>query len=80
MSSQAVFADVLRLAHQLSPLEKIRLIEQIAPDLEAVLAPAATVPPRRRGLRGLLQGCDISPVDIEEARRVWWGDFPREDV
>jgi hypothetical protein len=29
---------------------------------------------------GLWKGFDVSPEDIEQARRELWGGFPREDV
>ena len=32
LQSHGSFADALCLAHTLSPVEKVRLIEQIAPD------------------------------------------------
>jgi hypothetical protein len=33
-----------------------------------------------RDVAGLFKGFDISPEDIDEARREMWGAFPREDV
>jgi hypothetical protein len=66
-------------AQRLSPLEKLRLIERLASDLEAAL-PSSPTPPRRRSLRGVLKGCSISAEDIDQARQEMWGNFPREDV
>jgi len=80
MQPQALLTEVLRLARQLSPVEKVRLIEQIAPDVEAALASASGPPPRRRGLRGLLRGCGITAEDIEAARREQWQNFPHADL
>lgn len=33
-----------------------------------------------RGLDGLWQGFDLSPDDLDQARRELWGDFPRAGV
>jgi len=33
-----------------------------------------------RDVAGLFKGFDISPEDIDAARRAMWGTFPREDV
>ena len=74
------FEQVVNLAQELSPLEKLRLIERLAPDLEAALQLAQSAPPpRRRSLRGILRD---SPIDVEEldiAREEMWANFPRED-
>ena len=80
MEPQALLPDVVRLARQLTPLEKVKLIEQIAPDVEAALASTSASPPRRRGLRGLLRGAGITAADIDEVRREAWRHFPREGV
>lgn len=67
--------QVFSLAKGLTPLEKLRLIEQLALELESALQPAQTTPTPRRSLRGLLRGCTISSDDIAEARREAWGDL-----
>ncbi len=69
--------DVLRLAKQLSAMDKVRLIEQIAPEIERDLQAAQPEP--RESLRGIWQGLDITDEDIAEARREMWGNFPRDD-
>jgi len=71
------FEQIVNMARRLSPLEKLWLIECLAPDLEAVLQ--ALTPTRRRSLRGVLKGCSISAEEIDQARREMWGAFPRED-
>jgi len=74
------FEQIVDLAHRLSQLEKMQLIGQLAPDLEAALQTAKTASPsRRRSLLGLLRGCNIGADDIDTARREMWGTFPRED-
>jgi len=70
--------QVIFLARQLSPLEKIRLIERIAPEIEQDMR-------RQRPLRSLLGLCaDLgsapSSEEIDEIRRKMWADFPREDI
>jgi len=69
--------DVLRLAKQLSAMDKVRLIEQIAPEIERDLQAAQPEP--RESLRGIWQGLDITDEDIAETRREMWGNFPRDD-
>jgi hypothetical protein len=80
MQSHTTVDEIVELARSLSPLEKLKLIERLAPDLEAALS-SATPPTRgRRALRGLLRGCSVGNQEIEEARREMWGAFPREDI
>jgi hypothetical protein len=78
--SPVSLAELLKVAHSLSPLEKLELIERLVPDLEPLLqqAQSTTAVVRRRGLRGILAGCAITERDIDEARRDLWGSFPRE--
>ena len=73
---QITFKQIVNMARRLLPLEKLWLIECLAPDLEAVLQ--ASAPTRRRSLRGVLKGCSISAKEIDQARREMWGTFPRE--
>lgn len=79
-SSEPDLDRLLELARHLSPLEKLRLIEELAPDLEESLrdVAAGSSERARRSLRGLLQGCDIGADEIDQARREMWGGFPRE--
>jgi hypothetical protein len=79
MPKTTTLDEVLDQARKLSPLDKLRLIERVAPDLEQELEP------RRQGNnRSLLGLCkDLSPApseeDIEEARREAWVGFARAD-
>jgi hypothetical protein len=77
MTDTVTLDHVLKLAEQLSPLDKIRLIERVAPQLERELQAIDDRP--RQSLRGLWKGLDISADDIAEARREMWADFPRAD-
>ena len=66
------------LVKQLSPVDKARLIERMALDIEGDLKTIRPAP--RKSLRGLWRGLGITEEDIAEARREMWDNFPREDV
>lgn len=72
--------EVLELARRLSAVDKIRLIERVAPEVERDLA--TTRGARSRSLLGLLK--DLAPApsaeEIDSARREAWTSFPRDDV
>ncbi|MBU1662653.1 MAG: hypothetical protein KKD28_14415 [Chloroflexi bacterium] len=63
---------------RLSPLDKVRLIEWVVPDIERELQSAQPVP--RKSLRGIWSDLDITDEDIAEVRREMWANFPREDI
>lgn len=69
--------EIINLVKQLNLLDKVRLIERVAPQIKRELAQK---PVRRKSLRGLWRGVDISESDITEVRRQMWGDFPRKDI
>jgi hypothetical protein len=77
-----VFEDVLDLVKQLTPGQKLRLIEAVIPDLEASLQQVETDQKPLRSLYGLWKDLksDVSADDIDDARKEMWGTFPREDV
>jgi hypothetical protein len=72
--------EVVALAKQLSSVDKLRLLEQVMPDLEATLRAAQKKP--LRSSYGAL--ADLGPApsaeDIDEVRREMWKNFPRDDV
>lgn len=74
------FDQVMALAQTLSPLDKVRLVEQVMAILEQELKAANPKP--RRSLLGILAeyGHAPSAEDIDEARREMWGNFPHEDI
>lgn len=78
MGTTITFDQVIGLAKQLSTLDKIRLIEQIAPQIKQDLQIDQKGP--RQSLRGLWQGLDITAADIDQARDEMWRNFPREDI
>jgi len=70
--------QVISLARQLPPLEKVRLIERIAPEIERDMR-------QQRPLKSLLGLCaDLGPApsaeDIDEIRFEMWAGFPRRDI
>jgi erythromycin esterase-like protein len=58
------------------PVEKQREVLDFVEFLRAHEAPRRPL----RDLAGLFKGFDISPEDIDEARREMWRAFPRDDV
>jgi hypothetical protein len=72
--------EVLHQARKLSPLDKLRLIERVAPDLEKELAPPSTEG-RKRSLLGLWKDLGPAPSaeEIDEVRREAWSGFDRAE-
>jgi hypothetical protein len=75
----ATLEQVVSLARQLRPVEKIRLIERMVPEIERDML--GQRPLKRKSLLGLCAdlGPAPSPEDIDEIRHEMWADFPRED-
>ena len=79
MSERATeFDQAVAIAQNLSPLDKIRLVEQVMATLEHDLAQNQKKP--KRSLYGTWSGVSLSAEDIDEARHEMWGTFPREDI
>ena len=80
MTAVADLDQVLAMATQLSALDKVRLIEGLAPQIEQDLR--GMRPTRYKSLLGLC--ADLGPApsaeEIDRARREAWTAFPREDV
>ena len=74
--------QVIDLARQLSPFEKVRLIEQVVPDLEAPLKAASTKTIPLSSAYGSLSELGDAPSkeEIDEMRQDVFGNFPREDT
>ena len=72
--------QVMSLARQLPPLEKIRLVEQIAPEIERDMLQRRPI--RRKSLLGLCADLGPAPAadEIDAVRREMWAGFPREDI
>lgn len=77
MNEQATeFEQAIAIAMNLSPLEKVRLVEQVMATLEQDLAPKKS----KRTSYGLWAGVSISSEDIDETRNEMWNSFPRDDI
>lgn len=78
--ASANLEEVLRLARQLSALDKLRLIEGVIPDLELTLqkVPKGPLRPSYGALADL--GPAPSAEEIDEARRDMLRNFPRDDI
>src|SRR5919204_5254525 len=72
------FEQVLSLVKQLTPGQKLRLIEAIMPDLEEPLQRAAEEEKPLRSLYGLWKdfGVSIGAAEIDKARREIGTTFP----
>ena len=72
--------EVLSLVKQLSLVDKVRLIERVAPEIERDLTATQVVP--RQSLWGMCADLGTAPsmFDIDQARQEEWANFPREDV
>jgi hypothetical protein len=79
MENAITLNEVWPLVQRLSSIDKLRLIERIAPQLERELRTTRATPPPQP-LRGMWQGLDITEEDIAEARQEMWGNFPRDDI
>ena len=73
--------EIIKLAKQLSTVEKLRLIQQIAPDIERELTDKLSTLPRQ-SLWGLCVDLGNAPSadEIDIARSEEWASFPREDI
>ena len=80
MSTMVDLDQVLAMATQLSAVDKVRLIEGLAPRIEQDLREMQPI--RVKSLLGLC--ADLGPApsaeEIDAARREAWSDFPRKDV
>ena len=72
---------VLHLAQQLTPLDKVRLIEKVVPDLEGPVQGASTPPLRLQSAYGLCADLGTAPssLDLDQVRQEMTTNFPRTD-
>ncbi|NMG19509.1 hypothetical protein [Brasilonema bromeliae] len=72
--------EVLKQALQLSTVDKVRLIQQIAPEIERELIDNPPTP--RKLLWGLCADLGQAPSEseIDVARSEEWANFSREDI
>lgn len=74
------YDEIAALALNLTPVDKMRLIEQLAGRLQHDIHGYAPLPKRDiRGALAHLGGPVPSAEDIDEARREMWGGYTREE-
>jgi len=78
MTRVVTLEDALEIVKQLSPLDKLRLIEKVTPDIKEQLAVTTHQP--HKSLRGLWRGSNISDADIADVKQQIGANFPREDI
>jgi hypothetical protein len=78
MQKSVTLQEILPLIQHLSLMDKVRLMERLAPQIQRDLR--LVVPSPRRSLRGLWSAVNVTSQDIAEARREMWSGFPREDI
>lgn len=66
MSDSVSLEEVVNLAKQLSPLDRIRLIEQITPQLKRDLFVSPSQP--HKSLKGIWKGIDISEEELAQIK------------
>lgn len=71
--------EALKVVKQLSLIDKVRLMEVVAPQIREELL-TQQQPQPKKPLRGLWRGTDTTDEDITEIRQEMWRKFPREDV
>ena len=82
-SESPTLEQALSLARQLTPIEKVQLIEKIIPDvaasLEAATVDSSTVRQPLRSVHGLCADLGKAPTAemIDENRREFLDNFPR---
>ena len=74
MADFVTLEEVLNLAKQLSPLDRIRLIEQITSQLKRDFVVVPSQP--RKSLRGIWKGIDISEADLAKVKAEMSSNFP----
>lgn len=74
MNTETSLEVILNLAKQLSPFDKVRLVEQISNQLEHDRITS------RKSLRGLWKRVDVTEADIAALRQDMWQNFLREDI
>jgi hypothetical protein len=75
MDTVVTIEEILNLAGQLSLPDKVRLIEEIAPQITRDLVSSPVTP--RKSMLGVWRGLDTIEAELAEARREMWTNFPR---
>jgi hypothetical protein len=80
MEKTVTLAEILDMVTQLSLVDKVRLIERVAPQIEQELLVKPSKP--RKSLYGLWSDLGPAPSadEIDQIRREEWANFPRNDI
>lgn len=80
MQKTTTLTEILPLIQQLSVVEKVKLIELIAPQIEQALIQEKNNP--TTPLWGLCQDLGTAPsaLEIDLMREEAWANLPREDI
>jgi uncharacterized protein Yka (UPF0111/DUF47 family) len=70
--------EVVDMVRGLSPLDKVRLVEEVMALLGEDLAQPQPAP--KRSMYGIWKDVHITEEDIDEIRQEMWPNFPREDT
>jgi hypothetical protein len=76
MDKTMTLEEILNLTETLSLSDKVRLLEQVAPQITRELTPRPQGTPRK-SLMGIWRGLDTIEAELVEARREMWTNFPR---
>lgn len=77
-NSSPSLEEALQVVQHLSLIDKVRLLEEVAPQIKQELIGKQNQP--RKSLRGLWKGVDITEADIAALRQEMWGNLPRGDI
>ena len=80
MNRNATVDEVLELVRRLSTIEKVQLIERVAPEIERELVMGRATP--SVSLLGVVKDLGTAPSadEIDACRHDAWAHFPREGI
>lgn len=70
--------EVVGMARGLSPIDKVRLVEEVMALLEVDLASQTS--DSKHSFYGIWPDANLSKEDIAQARQEMWGVLPRKDI
>jgi hypothetical protein len=80
MDNTMTLEEILNLTETLSLPDKVRLLEQVAPQITRELTTHSPQGTPRKSLMGIWRGLDTIEAELVEARREMWTNFPRRGV
>ncbi|WP_416669302.1 hypothetical protein [Egbenema bharatensis] len=80
MDKTMTLEEILNLTETLSLSDKVRLLEQVAPQITRELSNNSPQQTPRKSLMGIWRGLDTIEAELVEARRGMWTNFPRRGV